>query len=117
MRPLVQRMDAEEQRNKKRCHERKCSRTRFKDPPRDKSPRSTDEMMQHQQWQATHGNSEPEQICDEVGPEELLYHRGNLSSSWRSCAGKSRTGAFWLNCSTRIYATMAQRSRGLICTE
>src|SRR6185295_5389763 len=108
-------MDSQQKRHEKDDHQGQCPGSRFKNPPDDESPGAAHQVMQHQQREAAQRNAEPKKIRDEVGAEELLDHRGDLSSSWRSCGAKSWAAAFWLNCSARMYATMAQRSRGLIC--
>src|SRR5262245_46721023 len=107
-------MHAGENRGKQEDHQQKRARAGFQDSPYNEPPIPAYQVMQHQQRQTTESDADPKQVRDEIGAEELLHHRGNLSSSCRSCAGRLCVLAFWLNCSARTYATMAQRSAGLI---
>jgi hypothetical protein len=89
-------------------------------------------VVHHHDGQTSEADPDPEEIGLQIGLEELLrIAQGarearqqpdgsnqedvpleTIEARWRSAGGTSASVALWLSCSARMYAAIAQRSRG-----
>ena len=72
LRPWIQIVQAQENRNEQEEHQRESHEAGFEKPPGRIAPTSTGQLMDHGHHETSQGEAEPKQATEQVGEEELL---------------------------------------------
>ena len=72
VRPLVERVHAEDDRQEQHRHERQRAHRRFERPPQHDAPHAAGQVLHHQQREAAEHHAHPEGVGHQVRLEEAL---------------------------------------------